>query len=340
MNNHNSLNTNTVHYPFGSVMSERSFSSSDYRYGFNGMEKDDEIKGNGNSYDFGSRIYDPRIGRWMSRDPQSSLFTFLSPYSSFANNPIYFVDEDGAVVKVAGDLKIAQEDVLSILPSDEYKSKISVVDGIVVFDITEKQALESGDPGVISLYNLVNSEKVYLWEVADKIELRDPITGNLDTYVVDDLEGGSQEPERLVRRPFKEQYVKRVKRNGDEVIKQRTVIKRVAGLGKPKDVNVDFQRTIAPNYTGHDKANPRVSIVLHEFLELEFEGEKGLPYSTHPDLTTDPSLTGPGAHNSAVNEQSKLPNSDPRKGEHNGSIKIEGEPGTTTRKFQSDPNDQ
>ncbi len=31
-----------------------------YRYGFNGMEKDDEISGSGNSYDFGARTYDPR----------------------------------------------------------------------------------------------------------------------------------------------------------------------------------------------------------------------------------------------------------------------------------------
>jgi glutamyl-tRNA(Gln) amidotransferase subunit D len=42
-----------------------------YRYGFNNMEKDDELKGSGNSYDFGARIYDPRVGTmvgggWMS----------------------------------------------------------------------------------------------------------------------------------------------------------------------------------------------------------------------------------------------------------------------------------
>ncbi len=40
-------------------MPRRTLTSPDYRYGFNGMEKDDELKGNGNSYDFGARIYDP-----------------------------------------------------------------------------------------------------------------------------------------------------------------------------------------------------------------------------------------------------------------------------------------
>jgi RHS repeat-associated protein len=50
-------------------MPGRTFNSSEYRYGFGGHEKDDEIKGEGNSLDFGARIYDPRLGRWLSVDP-------------------------------------------------------------------------------------------------------------------------------------------------------------------------------------------------------------------------------------------------------------------------------
>lgn len=46
-------------YPFGSLVPNRHGSSGSYRYGFNGKEKDDEIKGEGNSIDFGSRMYDP-----------------------------------------------------------------------------------------------------------------------------------------------------------------------------------------------------------------------------------------------------------------------------------------
>ncbi|WMJ74875.1 hypothetical protein RCC89_17155 [Cytophagaceae bacterium ABcell3] len=36
------------YYPFGMMMPGRNYSSQDYRYGFNGMEKDDEVKGSGN----------------------------------------------------------------------------------------------------------------------------------------------------------------------------------------------------------------------------------------------------------------------------------------------------
>jgi RHS repeat-associated protein len=40
-----------------------------YRYGFNGKGNDNEVKGIGNQQDYGMRIYDPRLGRFLSVDP-------------------------------------------------------------------------------------------------------------------------------------------------------------------------------------------------------------------------------------------------------------------------------
>jgi len=74
-------------------MPGRNFNSSEYRFGFNGMESDDELKGTKNSYDFGARIYDPRIGRWLSVDPVVHHET--SPYVGIDNSPIYKMDPDG-----------------------------------------------------------------------------------------------------------------------------------------------------------------------------------------------------------------------------------------------------
>ena len=51
------------YYPFGMLMPGRKYNDGSYRYGFNEMEKDDEMKGNGNSYDFGARLHDSCIGR-------------------------------------------------------------------------------------------------------------------------------------------------------------------------------------------------------------------------------------------------------------------------------------
>lgn len=74
-------------------MPGRTFTSEKYRYGFNGMEKDDEIAGSGNNYDFGARIYDSRIGRWTSTDPL--LKNYISPYNFSKNNPVIYLDPDG-----------------------------------------------------------------------------------------------------------------------------------------------------------------------------------------------------------------------------------------------------
>ena len=90
------------YYPFGMVMPGRSYTGSeDYRYGFNGMEKDNEIKGDNNSLDFGARIYDPRIGKWLSLDPSSFKYPAHSPYNFSLNNPIIFNDPDGKDARLA-----------------------------------------------------------------------------------------------------------------------------------------------------------------------------------------------------------------------------------------------
>ncbi|NJM79504.1 MAG: hypothetical protein HC854_07690 [Flavobacterium sp.] len=64
------------YYPFGQLLPNRHGSSTAYRYGFQGQEKDDELKGIGNSYDFGARMHDPRIGRFISIDPKVVTFLF------------------------------------------------------------------------------------------------------------------------------------------------------------------------------------------------------------------------------------------------------------------------
>ena len=67
-----------------------------YLYGFNGMEKDDEIKSStGTSYDFGLRMYDPRLGKFFSPDPFERKFSDMSPYLFAGNSPIKFIDYNG-----------------------------------------------------------------------------------------------------------------------------------------------------------------------------------------------------------------------------------------------------
>lgn len=82
------------YYSFGSQMPGRSFNSPDYRYGFNGMEKDDEVTGSsGNNYTATFWEYDARTGRRWNLDPQP--VAWWSPYSTFYGMPIKFSDPNG-----------------------------------------------------------------------------------------------------------------------------------------------------------------------------------------------------------------------------------------------------
>jgi hypothetical protein len=72
---------------------EHGYSCCTYRYGFNGMEKDDEIAGSGNSYTAEFWEYNPRIGRRWNIDPV--VKPWESSYACFANNPTLYIDPRG-----------------------------------------------------------------------------------------------------------------------------------------------------------------------------------------------------------------------------------------------------
>ncbi len=79
-----------------------------YRFGFNGKEKDNEINVNGGDYDFGARIYDGRLGRWLSLDPLMKKYPSFSAYSAFGNSPILILDPDGKEI-INGHDKVTEK---------------------------------------------------------------------------------------------------------------------------------------------------------------------------------------------------------------------------------------
>lgn len=121
--------------------------SHQYRYGFNGKEKDNEVKGTGNSYDFGARMQDPRLGRWLAVDPFFNKFPSHSPYIFAVNSPLVFTDSDGRMVDLK-DFDAKQQEVIknvfnSILSGSGVKVKI--VNNIVVFEQTQKKVASVRD---------------------------------------------------------------------------------------------------------------------------------------------------------------------------------------------------
>jgi len=85
-------------------MPDRQYSAATgYRYGFNGKEKDTESPV---QYDYGFRIYDPRLVRFKSVDPLSKNHPSWSPYPFAMNRPIDGIDLDGLEYLKANESKI------------------------------------------------------------------------------------------------------------------------------------------------------------------------------------------------------------------------------------------
>ena len=76
--------------PFGSSLPNRAWSdvSRGYRYGFNGMEKE-----NDQDYFTEFRLYNPDLGRWISVDKLYK--SFINSYNAFSNSPIVKIDPNG-----------------------------------------------------------------------------------------------------------------------------------------------------------------------------------------------------------------------------------------------------
>ena len=77
------------------LIPNRHGSSGEYRYGFQGQEKDDELKGEGNSLNYTFRMHDPRVGRFFARDPLEAKYPFYSPYQFSGNRVIDMIELEG-----------------------------------------------------------------------------------------------------------------------------------------------------------------------------------------------------------------------------------------------------
>ena len=117
------------YYPFGMTEPGRSWNSGDYRYGFNGKEKEDA---NGIHLDFGARIYDSRIGRFLSVDPK--VPKTMASYN-FAGSPISCVDYEGeynvCVTNSAADEGINNENLKPLFKILNCMSEIIQFSGVM-----------------------------------------------------------------------------------------------------------------------------------------------------------------------------------------------------------------
>lgn len=94
------------------------------------------------AYDFGARMYDARIGHFVSIDPLTSKYPSLSPYSFCNNNPIWFVEIDGRYF-----------DYSNLTPEQRknYDAHIAVLRQSELFDYVYKQLESSTSAFVVKV---------------------------------------------------------------------------------------------------------------------------------------------------------------------------------------------
>ncbi len=99
------------------------FCAGAYRFGFQGQEQDDEVKGAGNSVNYKYRVHDPRLGRFMSVDPLAPEYPWNSPYAFSENRVIdgvelegleYLDSDDARVQAIDGKLVLKVENFIGI----------------------------------------------------------------------------------------------------------------------------------------------------------------------------------------------------------------------------------
>ena len=199
---------NSDYYPFGMEMPKRHTNEGQYRFGYNGMELDNEAKGNGNSYTTEFRQYDPRLGRWLSLDPLMAEFPWMSPYVAFDDNPILFIDPmglapNGGPKNVHYYNMVKQSDGTYKAEHSHNRSSLIVQSSKAVLKNTKtkyKVAMQKGDWGAQSsttnVYTYWNSDGTIKSQVVVSSglnEMAQPIPDGLTVYRSDGVKSENEE---------------------------------------------------------------------------------------------------------------------------------------------------
>ena len=105
----------------------------EYRYGFNGKENDKDFGTAGLTQDYGFRLYNPAIAKFLSVNPLSPSYPMLTPYQFASNRPIDGIDLDGLEFLASNNPNL-KSDAITANPNSGYLIKISETQSISATD--------------------------------------------------------------------------------------------------------------------------------------------------------------------------------------------------------------
>ncbi len=260
------------YYPFGKE-SRGSSTSNEPKEQFSGKPFDDEI---GLNY-FGSRYFNPDVGRFISSDKYSFKYPAMTPYQYAANNPIYFIDINGDSLDVGGNKELAFSRLQGLLGKDD-QSRLTVDEnGRISFNIEGLDLSSDASYGLLN--SIVNGEDKFLFEAVDNTEGTDRNTGE---SVKDDMSNGV----------------------ANYSVTERNTDGGVGGAGLAPKSGYAGQVSLGTgswNYLtteGKNSGNtqPTSNITFHELFENHNRTVGGQPYKR---------MDGSGAHQNAINNSLK-----------------------------------
>jgi RHS repeat-associated protein len=200
------------YYPFGLDMPGRSVREKGYRYGFNGKEKDDNGEFGNTTYDYGFRIYNPSIGRFLSVDPLTREYPFYTPYQFAGNKPIANIDLDGLEDHYAADGNVIGVGPLSgatrLQLHISYANKVNYYKqaGVNVNDHTSKTIERGGSSITVKRTNIAGGYKANTLTLAKTVE-QSYVTDHSAFVLSDMLEKSNNDKAQIssAYRPPKEQ---------------------------------------------------------------------------------------------------------------------------------------
>ena len=158
------------YYPFGMMQPGRHANTPSYRYGFQGQEMDDEIKGEGNSVNYKFRMHDPRIGRFFSVDPLTRKYPHNAPYNFSENRLIDGVELEGLEVYLLVNedgfghsaVIVRTEDGIAIYNYGAY-------DGYELIDLEGDGILQVfyGEDAIDNIIEQMNEHEARMFEIKD-----------------------------------------------------------------------------------------------------------------------------------------------------------------------------
>ena len=250
-----------------------------YRYGFNGKEKEGDA--GSFDYDFGARMYDSRLARWLAIDPEFAKYHDLSPYAFVANTPLWAIDPDGNKLSFVG----SKADIKELKKVLGYMKRNSPSFREIYRDLKKSP----------------NIHEIWLPTPIDKSKMtRDEIhTYNKKLFALDEYEGLAKEPNRLVeeeamkesnsngtnaavisKSAAKNQYLERNDLLNEETVSENDV--NGVGEGSTLIFSVQGHMNNGSLYTLGE--NSGLSSLAHEFKHMH-DIDKGIINRSPPNQT-------------------------------------------------------